>query len=665
MSLSCPYSHIPYSTWRLDVFRTLFQSPKKAHRRTYACSGRPNHSTCRRSYSDSQSPAPRDRVLDAPNDAHTRSSTASEKSGEDAGPTPPFNPYSVAGLQTVKDLLAELQAVSKKVHHGNADKKSGTDFKSVVIEPPAEPGRKRKTYKRISLDASTEPGPSISKSPVVRWVEKAERRRTQEKIHPSYHHIRGLKNNPWAEILASPIRACQGSGARLPVDLLLDLAYVKNPKDEKVYLLPARLADLDALDAKMATELRASLRHPPPVAPQLEQCSKEDESTGKDNTAETTSQDDTPSGLRRPPLPQSRLFFNHTFLTHLSDTVTQPVKKKTSKFPPPTGRESVPGEVSKLVHFEAREAFSTAQHYLQNKRRFVSGHSGTSDTPSTDLGSFNLNKLQWQVELPSRVVTIMRQRILVAMSALAESESAAKIQGLPERPSGVVPLPFPKNGLLNGDELRLQWSTAAVNHSTTTEIANPTSKIRRVGSKSRAAEDTTAGEAISSTSGSPSEHAPSLPAAPTEMTYQRLGHHEWLPGSIFLHIGAGDLSSLVSSSLSSSSSSSSSLPALPTDNPLIPPMLPVTDTYRFPVFSLDRLFSHTPVPPTRQHTDELNELLSRPIFRPAQPHSETDSLLFVRSLQGPARAVIEEVWRLWRYLGGQNMHVSFFAGDDM
>ncbi|EXJ63007.1 hypothetical protein A1O7_03451 [Cladophialophora yegresii CBS 114405] len=666
MSLRCPYGHIPYSAWRLDVLRTLFLSPEKAYRGTYARACRSNRPTYRRNYSDSQTPAPGDHVPDVPNEARTGSSPASEKRSKNAGPTPPFNPYSVTGLQAVKDLLAELQAVSKKVHYGNADKKSGTDFKTVVIEPPADPGRKKKAYKRIALDSSTEHGPSVSRSPVVRWVDKAKRRRREQKIHPSYHHIRGLKNNPWAEILASPIRACQGSGARLPVDLLLDLAYVKSPQDEKVYLLPATLADLDALEAKMAPELKASQRHPPPVADEMEQGSRED-SPQKDDPAEPPPQANTPVGSQRPSQPQSRLFLNHTFLTHINDAVTQPVKK-TFKDPSPTGRESVPAEVVKLIHFQGREAFSTAQHYLQNKRRFVSGQSGTHDTPSADQekDAFNLSKLQWQIGLPSRIVNIMRQRVLVALSALAESESAAKTQGLTETPRAVIPLPFPKNGLLNGDELRPQWSTAEVNHSATTEIANPTSKIRRVGSKSRAAEDTTASEAISSTSTSHSEHAPSSSpssSAPPESTYQRLGHPEWLPGSIFLHTGTSDFSTLISSS--SSSSSSSSLPALPTDNPLIPPMLSVMDMHRFPVFSLDRLFSHGPVAPSAQHTDELNELLSRQIFQPAHTLGGSDHLLFVRSLQGPAKTVIEEVWRLWRYLGGTNMDVSFFEVEDI
>jgi hypothetical protein len=459
------------------------------------------------------------------------------------------------------------------------------------------------------------------------------------------------------------------------VDLLLDLGYVKNPKDDKIYLLPTRLADVDALDAKMASELRASQRLPAVVAPQVEQPSKDIEETGRNSPGEPTPRDNSPSETRKPPQPQSRLFPNHTFLAYITAGLTRPVKK-TFKFPSATGRESLPGEIGKLVHFEAREAFSTAQHYLQNKQRFVSGHSGTRDTPSSNLekGTFNLNKLQWQVELPSRIVHIMRRRILVALNALARSESAAKSQdALPGRPSGVIPLLFPKNGTLNGDELRPQGSTAEVNYSPTTETAKSVSKIRRVGSKTTGPEVTTPSETASSTSPShdpsPQSSQPSSPsfaaAAPSESTYHRLGHHEWLPGSIFLHVGARDISSLLSST-----SSASSLPALPTDNPLLPPMLPVMDMHRFPVFSLDRLFSHTPVAPSAQQTADLKELLARPIFQPAHakhadPNREGDNLLFVRSLQGPAKTVIEEVWRLWRYLGGENMDVSFFEDHDI
>jgi hypothetical protein len=59
---------------------------------------------------------------------------------------------------------------------------------------------------------------------------------------------RRLQDNPWAEWLASPVRMCQATGLRLPNKLLIGWNYVRNPKDDRVYMMPEELANMSHLD---------------------------------------------------------------------------------------------------------------------------------------------------------------------------------------------------------------------------------------------------------------------------------------------------------------------------------------------------------------------------------------------------------------------------------
>ena len=58
---------------------------------------------------------------------------------------------------------------------------------------------------------------------------------------------RRLVRNPWANMLASPLRMCNATHVRIPRDLLATFNFVKDPTGSKTYLMPLALADLDSL----------------------------------------------------------------------------------------------------------------------------------------------------------------------------------------------------------------------------------------------------------------------------------------------------------------------------------------------------------------------------------------------------------------------------------
>ncbi|KIX93738.1 uncharacterized protein Z520_10644 [Fonsecaea multimorphosa CBS 102226] len=735
MSLSCPYRHVSYATWRLNVIRTLCQSFDEPRPSRSALIRREYQRPYVRKASISKPAAARNGDSPTTNDGSTPAiPPAAASTKKDTRKGDPFSPYSEPGRQAIKDLLSDLKKASKKIQLGN---ENGESFRfglhrSLNLDSFGDTNTQDSTSERPSIDlplrkyhstqgeslgatsleghqpvrgsltelqeesknvhrrdgkggsshlAGQEPPPTL-KSPIIAQVANAARRREERKEHPSYRRIKGLKNNPFAEILASPIRQCQGSGARLPSDLLLDFGYVKNQKDGKIYLMPAELADVDALEAKLVAELTA-LEDQSRIPDNGMEVKGDTGSAGKDGTMEDIGDAQGPASssreaaqkttnhlatTRRYTPVQSRLLSNITFLRLVTNKIVQPSKKAT-KFPAPATFETIAGKVGSLIHFDARMSHSNAQHYLQNKNRFDSTVGG-QDAVTTDPDSppaeqakarFNMNKLQWQADISVRIAGIMRKRICAALKLLADSESAAKSQPLPTRPSGAIPLPFPQNGVFLGDELRRLTRAASSN------TASTSPKIRAVSSEPKQGPSSRGSSSAASDADLPVPPPPHPFLPIQEAEYHPLGHSEWLPGSIFLRIGEDDVETPTSSD-----SSSSSLPPLPSNNPLVPPMISVLDTYRFPVFSLHALFTNASAPETSD-LEDLNSLIRRDSIFQHPDHQmsggERDTrrpghLLLILPVPGPAKAVIEEVWRLWRYLGGRNMDFSFFSENE-
>ncbi|CAI7668935.1 unnamed protein product [Penicillium bialowiezense] len=90
-----------------------------------------------------------------------------------------------------------------------------------------------------SDEKSIPPSQRLPQSPVI-----ASSRRARERIRkrPATLEERSLLNkNPWAVALASPIRMCAVTGARLPVDIMGTWGLVRHANTPKSYMLPIGL----------------------------------------------------------------------------------------------------------------------------------------------------------------------------------------------------------------------------------------------------------------------------------------------------------------------------------------------------------------------------------------------------------------------------------------
>ncbi|KAL2428960.1 hypothetical protein ABEF95_010712 [Exophiala dermatitidis] len=454
-------------------------------------------------------------------------------------------------------------------------------------------------------------------------------------------------------MLASPLRFCNGSGARLPADFMIDFDYVKSPVDGKTYLLPDKLADLDALQEQMARELYKDdwrrVRDNKRAARErqeremLETTRNEDDNSARESSATDQDESHAHSSASNPPerRRKSNVLLRIISSVSLFRLVTLNLTKGHKNNP--QRRTTKINEVQKLIPFESKEPLMAAQHYIRHKSEVNSAMGISTDSDPQGLNGLpiNLKELQWQADIHGRLARIMRKRVSLCLTALAESCSTAAAS------RRLAQLPIPAGGKLRSEDIRKLSPTL---------------------------------------SDSMSEGGGESPKGPQ---YQQLammsgkgfllGPQTIPPGSIFLHMGKGDTSSLLNSSSPNPradnaaatrkprtrSSSLSVLPPLPTSNPLAPPMLTVDNVYRFPVFPLTRLLegSSTEAETDTETRNALRALsdASRRFKRQEQDKNEsgTDSdsgsnyLVLVRPGPGPARHLVREIWQLWRYLEGQ------------
>ncbi|EXJ80231.1 hypothetical protein A1O1_08373 [Capronia coronata CBS 617.96] len=627
MSLKCPYRHVSYATWRLEVVRGLCLSleaqqpqpqPQPQPHNSLTALPRANPTKWNRHYS-----------LFRPFDRHNTEQKSSSQ--DEAPPDTPlrarrskrpgsFNPYSPEGLQKLKDLLPELKVLGELMRDEHRDE---------------EPLPHDDLY--------------IPASPIQIQVEKAARRRGIQKEQATYKELGPLKNNPWAVMLAGPIRSCQASGARLPGGLLLDFDYVKSPVDGKTYLLPADLADLDALEAKLAKQLYKDDWRRVREDKRLARAQRENTSALNPDTNAVQSSESNPPAAKR----QSALT---RFLADVNIFRILTLRLTKGRKDDPQIRLTKTGEVSKLIPFEAKVPVLSAQHYMRHKKD-IELATGVADSEPANILSFNLKDVQWQPDIHSRLAQIMRKRILICLTALAES---LKGEPFAKASTRIVALPIPYGGKLSSETFRhLVAGTASSSE------ACPATNVGQGNEDTPLSHD---GRPASS-----DQHASTTFSPQPAMSGRGflLGHPDIHPGSSFLHLGHGNMTTLLSQPTNAdtgtadntptrSVSSSPSLPPLPLpSHTLTPPMLTVDETYRFPIFSLHQLLAN-PSSSSPSGITTLDALIqANEVFRPGPgpgptPHDDKDDyLLLVRPGPGPTQELVKEIWQLWRYLEGQ------------
>lgn len=615
MALQCPYQHVSYATWRLQLIRSLFRVERESsaarfpfdpasQKRDYRTSQRP------RNDKSDKDPSSLPSELDRPDDSTVKKS---------ANP----NPFGSEGIDRIQDALEELRLLRRQK-------------------------TKRDPHPKQSLQKSQ---PVIYESPVKRILEKSHQK--SHKRQPSREEKASLHDNLWARILATPIRSCFSSGTRLPIALLSDWNVVQEPKTEALYLMPTVLADLDGMEKSMADAMhKEAWKHEanPQQVPERSDVASEGGKVADSAEFDSVNEYVKPDKKANPVLSfaKSRIFVYVNYLRYLTTMLG-----KQRPLTATSQTKAVDYNAARLLHPKNREKFSLASHYERN-RLDVAMKTGQIETPPPDSEHFKFQNLQWQPEIGERLTGILQKRIVVA---LRETTRVLNESDRKQHERRVLPLAIPKTGSFS--VIKRHGFREALFAQLKAQLSQAD------GSKSK--EDSTLSPAypdFDELVEGPGYQAGQAPQTPPP----------WLAGSILLHIGRGDIEQLLSPK-GKPISSSPYLPPLPNNN-LIPPMIPVAGAYRLPVFSLHRLFAgpddtRTGHQEVSADLEEVADIINTcpsfnfawppvmptsPLYSPAGDavlQGPQDFLVLIKSFPGGQKTLVEEIWRLWRYLGGR------------
>lgn len=116
-------------------------------------------------------------------------------------------------------VLGEIQAgILKRRHHPKIGSVVKTDESYPTVFKPSE---------------------RLPQSPIFRYIAEKDK---PFKARPSDEAHTGLSGNPYAKMLASPIRACQATGVRLPRELLVGWNILRHPSRDINALVPTSLS---------------------------------------------------------------------------------------------------------------------------------------------------------------------------------------------------------------------------------------------------------------------------------------------------------------------------------------------------------------------------------------------------------------------------------------
>ncbi|KPI34584.1 uncharacterized protein AB675_11216, partial [Cyphellophora attinorum] len=171
-------------------------------------------------------------LFDAPNlhNGHAGQQRATTRKGG-AG----FDPKSPEVLEGFGDMLQSLKGLQRH-----------------VAETASNAPSQRAPPSSTASDRPDRPPPLESPvSKIVTDIFKEAQRPL--KAPPPPEDITPLDQDPWAEMLATPVRLCAGSGARVPRGLMAEWSVVQDEEgDGNLWLLPAGLADVGKSEKDVA-----------------------------------------------------------------------------------------------------------------------------------------------------------------------------------------------------------------------------------------------------------------------------------------------------------------------------------------------------------------------------------------------------------------------------
>lgn len=322
-------------------------------------------------------------------------------------PPRPWSPYNKAGLEDLRTLVSDLKKTATEF----------ADFEDQWKEFQEEPSRGNK---KVKLDREYSPIRNVARDRIIKFPEQdlvrhqlgGNRPSSDESGHtehpqrlsddlpespvtrrlrvtkqpkraPTEEEIQRLLYNPWAALLASPVRLCNATGVRLPASLLVPWELVRRPSDKDVYLMPRQLAVLDKLkQGRDGQEGHRGLWR-----------------FGSKGVTEPNCENGSDSRETPPKLDDPKRLGVLTRILPYQPLVQELTGRMTSH-----GKEVTRiGAVQRLLPQRAKNMMKTLKHYARESEEML-----------------DPNGLLWQPDIAERMKGIMRVRVVTVLETLGE-----------------------------------------------------------------------------------------------------------------------------------------------------------------------------------------------------------------------------------------------------
>lgn len=438
----------------------------------------------------------------------------------------------------------------------------------------------------------------IPLSPLEKGLEEKE---WKPKRQPTEQEKMRLSYNPWATMLAGRMRLDCVSKVRLPEPLLLPLGEVASPDKESVYLLPDDLANLEAYDKRLQKALRR---------------------------------------LAMVGLPHERGGGKVHILPYklLVEELTEELVVWDNKAMRGRTKHGVIAKRLLPTRWLERASRITSYQTASSEYWKLKLKEGEMDDPffKKPEKPVDLLALQWQPNVAERILSVMRQRLILSVDHLGRKTDKPSDQSWRH----FTCFEWPKSlclDLIIGSNKKLGFLPGVYEKP---EYAGSEYDEIVEHRKTQAERGTPEDESLSSQAW-----------APHPLTYRLNDPDFWLPGSYFLHIGPPETTQTALPSFQEHETlSEEQFPTLTSISKLTPPMIAVNKNIRLPVFNLPALLG-----PKFDHP--LHQILTSHHMVLPKNNGDDDSsnknyLIHVRATAPGSHFILKELWQLWRYVGG-------------
>jgi hypothetical protein len=525
----------------------------------------------------------------------------------------------------------------KRQHWSPYDERGRDDLRGLVasmqksLSSSESPGH-------VASDVGTQPKPSNS-LPVSPLVQALERKKPT-KLSSKGVVKEELANNPWAAMLASPLRLCSATGVRLPKDLLVPWGLVRNPATEEVYFMPTTLAELDSLKDK-----RRSSKSANSALVKRNTITEEYPSNLEPDSYTSHANADTQADRKRSEmdLSTSHLESNHTEAdARLHERlVTSRASEYLSPRPTPSmiymlpslpllhhltlrftslqkdmvTRRSKPNAINSILPWRLKASIDRAKFYAEQRRKISPSSASREAANVPSPNSFQ--HVKWEVDINEVMLCILRERLLAALDMLGNRN-----QKLWHQQRELV------------KAFRVTWTSHGSGEEGSWRVLSGDKHTQPVaeGSEGPDVEGTKICLLVESNGANSSLMQHKID------TKQNQGDEE----------EATQVSRHASSQVADPFAATGDSWRNYSD--LDPPTIKVDQFGSVPLFSLNGLFGPDHASRFRQLSKTIGVLAPRPLA-PSDIHGYAYVLVIPAQAFG-GTSVIEEVWRLWRFLGG-------------